>query len=94
MKWTVLKKKFYSSWYNDQSTKYQALIQSRLQKIEDEGHFGKIRWLDDGLWELKFNIGIRIYYARTGQFEITLFIGGTKHGQEKDIKKAKTLIYD
>jgi putative addiction module killer protein len=94
MKWTFRRKKLFVDWMSSLRKKEQAQVDARLDRIEEEGHFGSIRNLGDGLWELKFNNGNRIYYARTGETEITLISGGNKNGQDSDIKKAKNLLYE
>jgi len=92
MRFGIQKLEGYTEWFKSHSPKFQAQIEKRLAKIEQEGHFGHIRDLDDGLFEIKFNNGARIYYARTGIAEITLLLGGNKNGQSKDIKRAKNHI--
>jgi putative addiction module killer protein len=81
----------YVEWMNSLDAKWRTQVTGRLSRIEYEGHFGHLRNLGEGLAELKFNIGIRVYFIRTGSTEITLLNGGTKHGQDKDIKIAKKL---
>ncbi len=46
----------------------------------------------DGIIELKWKSGLRIYTARIGKVVIIVLAGGTKNGQSKDIKKAKKLL--
>lgn len=82
----------YREWFLDQPSKIQAQIEKRLSNIKNAGHFGSVRKLGDGLAELKFNNGNRIYYAMTSQTEIIL--EGNKNGQDKDIKKAKSFLGD
>lgn len=85
----------YDTWFDGLTTKAQASIEKRLLKIAETGHFGKNpnkhKDLGEGLEELKFHDqnGMRIYFARTGEAEITLLLGGFKNGQNKDIKKAR-----
>ena len=50
------------------------------------------RLFNDGIWELKFNDGRRIYYALVmEQYKVILLLGGNKNGQDKDINKASAL---
>jgi len=91
--WTFRQHEFYLRWLQKQTPKSQRQIDSRLQKIELHNHFGHVRDLGDGLAELKFNDGRRIYFSVTGINDITLILGGNKNGQEKVIKKAKKLLY-
>ncbi len=83
----------YEVWYKNLDYLVRAQIEKRLSSIKNEGHFGKTRHLEAGLCEIKFNNGLRIYFYRSGQNEITLVLGGTKHGQNKDIEKAKKIFY-
>jgi putative addiction module killer protein len=63
----------------------------RLDRIAIDGHFGVTNFFD-GIVELKWKSGLRIYTARLGQVVIFILAGGTKNGQNKDIKKAKRLL--
>ncbi len=78
----------YKDWFETQSLKSQRQIQSRILNIEFEGHFGNHKYLENGIWELKFNDGRRIYYAVIPPAQAILLLGGNKNGQDKDIKKA------
>ncbi|OFZ18108.1 MAG: hypothetical protein A2Z20_06055 [Bdellovibrionales bacterium RBG_16_40_8] len=82
----------YDGWYEKLDRLSQAQIEKRLSAIKNDEHFGHTRHIEAGLCELKFNNGIRIYFYRSGTKEITLVYGGTKHGQDKDIKKAKVIF--
>lgn len=82
----------YIDWYGTLTDKFKAQVEKRLSKIELEGHFGTVKNLKDGLFEIKFNNGARVYFSRTGQNKITLLHGGWKNGQDKDIKKARNLL--
>ncbi len=48
------------NWYNEQPSKVQYIIEARLKRISEEGHWGFINKFD-GLIELKWTSGIRIY---------------------------------
>ncbi len=81
----------YAAWYNNQTVKVRAQIDSRLEKIRDFGHYGHVKKLSSVLFEIKFNNGNRIYCTEKiieGKVVI-LILGGNKNGQEKDIKKAQ-----
>jgi putative addiction module killer protein len=92
MGFQILTSAEYESWYEKLERLAQAQIEKRLSAIKSNGHFGSSRYLDAGLCEIKFSNGIRIYFYRSGQSEITLILGGTKHGQSKDIEKAKRIF--
>ena len=89
---SFLKLREYAAWYDAQTAKIRAQIDSRLEKIRDFGHYGHVKKLSSVLFEIKFNNGNRIYYTEKvidGQVLI-LILGGNKNGQDKDIKKAQT----
>lgn len=81
----------YEEWFLTQTEKSKLQIEKRLDKVR-EGHFGRIRDLDDGLKEIKFNDGRRIYYMIIPVNNVILLLGGGKNGQDSDIKKAKNSI--
>lgn len=83
----------YELWFLNQTPKFQAQVEKRLSNIKNFGYFGHLKNLGDGLAEIKFNSGDRIYFAKTSLNEITLLLGGNKNGQSKDIKKAKNFLY-
>jgi putative addiction module killer protein len=69
----------------------QTQIQMRLDRILGTGHFGTYNFFDE-IIELKWKSGLRIYTARIGKNKIAILNGGTKNGQQKDIKKAKKIL--
>jgi putative addiction module killer protein len=88
---TVLKTNHFEEWFQKQDIETKAKVQMRLDRIAIDGHFGVTNFFD-GIIELKWKSGLRIYTARLGQVVIFVLAGGTKHGQSKDIKKAKKLL--
>src|SRR5258708_24952082 len=60
------------------------------------GHFGKSRFVGEGVWELKihFGPGYRVYYFKEGKNLIILLCGGDKGSQGRDIEKAKIYAED
>jgi putative addiction module killer protein len=82
----------YEGWFRREPPKSRLQIQDRILKIEEEGYFGNHKDLDDNLYELKFNDGRRIYYVIISKNRILLLLGGNKNGQDKDIRRAKSLI--
>ena len=87
----VLRSFHFEEWYQKQDKKTQGRIEMRLDSIEIDGHFGRIHFFD-GIIELKWRDGLRVYTARLGKEIVIVLIGGTKHGQGKDIKKAKKIL--
>lgn len=65
----------------------------RIQKLEEDEHFGDCESVGDGIRELKVNFakGYRIYFKEKDGKIIILLIGGDKSSQKKDIKKAKEI---
>ena len=88
----VKKAKDYLDWFNDLNIKERAQIKSRIHRIEEFEHFGDVKNLDDGLAELRWKNGWRVYFAKMGNKKIVLIIGGHKNEQEKNIKKARILL--
>lgn len=62
----------------------------RIQKLENDEHFGEFKPVGNGINELKINYakGYRIYFKETDGKIIILLIGGDKSTQQKDIEKA------
>lgn len=79
-------------WFGKQNPKIQGLVRSRFSRIELNGYFGDTNHLGDGLFELKWKSGLRVYYGYLEREHVIVILGGTKHGQGKDIKKAKKLL--
>lgn len=86
---------YFDDWFETQTNKSKRQILDRFSKIENDGYFGHIRDLDedgDGLEELKFNDGRRIYYVIIPVSNVIILLGGNKNGQDKDIKRARGII--
>lgn len=71
----------------------KAKILFRIQKLEQDEHFGDCEPVGEGIRELKINYakGYRIYFRETDGKIIVLLIGGDKSTQQKDIEKAKEI---
>ncbi len=91
-KYTVCETEYYQEWFKSQTHKSKAQIQDRIFRIEEAGHFGRVRDLRNHLMELKFNDGRRIYYVVIPEDEVILLLGGNKNGQEKDISYARKIL--
>jgi len=87
----ILKTAEYLEWFGEQTRKTQVIVDARLQRIALEGHFGTINTFD-GLIELKWPIGLRIYTHRIGNCTLIILLGGNKNGQDRDIRKAKKIL--
>lgn len=73
--------------------KAKAKILFRIQKLEEDEHFGDCEPIGDGIRELKVNFakGYRVYFKEKDGKIIVLLIGGDKSAQQRDIKKAKEI---
>ena len=71
----------------------KAKILLRVQKLEQDEHFGECEPVGDGIKELKINYekGYRIYFMEKDGKIIVLLIGGDKSTQQSDIEKAKEI---
>ena len=84
----------FDKWFkklNDLRAKAKILV--RLQKLENEEHFGDCKPVGYGISESKINYakGYRIYFKEADGKIIILLIGGDKSTQKKDIEKAKEI---
>lgn len=71
----------------------KAKIIFRIQKIENDEHFGDFKPIGYGISELRINYakGYRVYFKEQNRKIILLLIGGDKSTQQKDIEKAKEI---
>ena len=75
----------------DLRAKVKILI--RIQKLEEDEHFGDCEPVGDGIRELKINYakGYRVYLKEKDNKIIILLFGGDKSTQHSDIEKAKEI---
>lgn len=83
----------FDDWLNtlDKSCKAEVLI--RIERIK-YGLLGKYRNLANGISEIKFHNGNRVYFAEKDNTIIILLIGGNKQRQSNDIRKAEVYFKD
>ena len=91
MKFELLRTAEFDDWFKKQPPKTRVIIEARFDRLESEGHWGFVNKFD-GLIELKWPSGLRIYTARYDSLIIIALNGGNKNGQSKDIKKAKNIL--
>ena len=91
MKYLLLETSEFREWLDDQPLKTQVIINARLERLCVEGHWGFINSFD-GITELKWISGLRIYTAKREKQIVIILLGGNKNGQNKDIQKAKKLL--
>jgi putative addiction module killer protein len=72
----------------------KAKILFRIQKMENDEHFGDCQPVGNGIRELKINYakGYRVYFKETEGKIIILLVGGDKSTQQRDIEKAKVIL--
>ncbi len=72
----------------------KAKILFRIQKIENDEHFGDCEPFGDGIRELKIDYakGYRVYFKESDGKIIILLIGGDKSTQQRDIDKSKEIL--
>jgi putative addiction module killer protein len=82
----------FHEWYQSLEDTLRTRIDARLDMVK-AGNFGASRALGDGLFELKWKNGMRVYYSRRriGHIDAIIVWGGFKAKQKQDIKKARTI---
>ena len=88
----VLQTPEFDNWYEDCALRDRAQVDARIARIEAFEHFGDWKNLGDGLAELRWKNGRRVYFTKIGAKIILLLSGGLKNAQKKDIKKARQLL--
>ncbi len=70
-------------------SKAKIAIDRRLDRMS-QGNFGDCKFLRDGVWELRVDVGpgYRVYYAKAGATIVLLLCGGDKRKQSSDIDRA------
>jgi putative addiction module killer protein len=81
----------FSDWLSELDSKVRGRIRSRLDRLEQEGHYGDYKSVGDSVYELRFffGSGYRVYFAEDGHTIVLLLSGGDKDSQDKDILQAK-----
>ena len=78
----------YRDWINGLAHKRAGQVRVRLDRIAEHGHFGDCEPVGNGVFELKFRSGLRVYFGHDGD-DVILVAGGNKGTQAADIVKAK-----
>jgi len=89
MKKVQTTKEFYK-WFSglrDRNAKLK--IQARIDRAED-GNYGDYKNVGEGVLEMRifYGEGYRLYFIEREESLVIMLAGGTKSGQERDIKKA------
>lgn len=82
----------FGRWYEGLPAGHQARVDARLDEMMS-AHFGDSRSLGEGLLELRWTNGLRVYYSRKriSGIDVLVLWGGFKGSQERDIAKARRL---
>ena len=80
----------FARWFNRLPAQAAAKIRTAIARME-AGNLGDVKGVGEGVQERKIDCGpgYRIYFGRDGRELIILLGGGSKKGQENDIKRAK-----
>ena len=79
----------FDEWLGSQPPKTKVIIKARLDLVAI-GHLGDYKRFE-GLIELRWKNGNRVYSFMWGSSIVVALYGGNKNGQSKDIKKAKKI---
>jgi len=90
MKYEILWSNEFKEWFFEQTEAVRSLIEGRLERIEEVGHFGYVNRFD-GLVELKWVSGLRVYTFVVERTLVVVLYGGNKNGQQADIKNAQKI---
>jgi putative addiction module killer protein len=93
---TVKKTGAFQDWYDglrDHEARFR--IQIRIDRAQ-LGNYGDVKSVGSGVLEMRIHYGpgYRVYMVERGKQLIVLLAGGTKKGQEKDIKRAQQLAQE
>ena len=71
----------------------KAKILVRIQRLEQDEHFGDCESVGEGIRELKINYAkaYRVYFREKDGKIIVLLVGGDKSTQQNDIQRAKEI---
>lgn len=87
----------FEKWFLKLPTSIQAVIQSRLDRIE-KNNFGDVKRVVGarGLFEIRLHIGpgYRIYFTKIKDTIVILLHGGLKKSQQRDIKKSQEYLIE
>ena len=79
----------FTDWLNGLDVQTRARVRVRIDRLED-GLFGDVKPVGEGVSELRldFGPGYRVYFGQI-ELQIHLLLGGSKQGQDENIRNAK-----
>lgn len=89
----VLQTETFEKWLRKLSDRdAKARIQVRIDRMA-LGNFGDVKPVGQGVSEMRIDYGpgYRVYFKQKGQILVILLCGGTKDGQQDDIKRAQQI---
>ena len=81
-------KVIFDEWLEKLEKINQIIVYKRLKWLQI-GNYGDYKSVGDGVLELRFNQGFRIYFTEVDNVIILLLCGGDKSTQQNDIEKVK-----
>ncbi|WP_235898417.1 hypothetical protein, partial [Winogradskyella ouciana] len=69
-KMEIRKSKEFDLWFSKLSADYKKVLYSRFYRIESDCHFGDVKSLKEGLYELRWRNGLRVYFYRSGEQQV------------------------
>ena len=88
----IIQTESFKYWLDEQIAFVRSQVVLRMHKLENDEHFGDVKYLGSKLFELRWRNGLRIYFYRIGEQTLLFLVGGNKNEQKKNIKKARLLI--
>ena len=83
----------FDEWLNKLDNSQKAKVLVRIERLK-LGLYGNCKVISDGLKELKFESGLRIYFHEQNDVIVILLNGGGKQRQSKDIETAKKYLLE
>ena len=86
----------FQSWLDEvDDTKVRVAVLRRIDRLA-AGNFGDHKFLRDGVWEMRLDIGpgYRVYFGRHGIAFVLLLCGGSKRTQRSDLDRAVRFFAD
>ncbi len=90
----ILETENFSNWLTKlKDIQGKVSILRRIKRL-NVGNFGDFKYLESNIYELRITTGpgYKVYYTKKEEKIILLLIGSDKSTQQKDIKKAKTIL--